>query len=187
MNNTDLEFNLSELKARCTFFKISIKGMNRLLSVVDNPEGDDLFWYYAQNGISNIADISKLLWGSKNNADSQHQQLRKLLRVKNNSYIKSKSLNDNLEHIDEHLNAIAKRSHGMMIDKSAWIVIDEEVPENENILRLYNPETTDFTFMDFTFNFHAALIEVSRLESNIGTIIELLPAGETYESLTMLT
>ena len=65
MNNTDLELNLSELKARCTFFKISIKGMNRLLNVVDNPEGDDLFCYYAQNGISNIASISKLLWGFK--------------------------------------------------------------------------------------------------------------------------
>lgn len=188
MTNNEFELYVSELKNLCDFFNISFVEMENSLLNSDNPGNDNRFWYYAQNGIANAANISKILWGSNSTANSQRQQFRELLEVNNESYIKNKLLRNSLEHIDERFNTFVSGSQGITIDRnisnvSNWITINGTAPASNNILRSYNPETSDFTFMNLTFNFKDAFAEIHTLEINVDRVKNLLTTGATYESL----
>lgn len=194
MKNNEFKLYIDELKNLCAFFKIAINGVNDCLKNTpnNNPASNDAFWYSAQNSITYAANISKILWGSNAKDNEERTDLRKLLKVDDEFYIKNKQLRNKLEHIDENLKKFSKYdvsvlwNRNIIGDSPMLIFIDGKPfkPENEKTLRSYNYDTTNFIFMGNTFNLQASLKEIEQIALNVNIIENKINSeGETYETL----
>lgn len=114
MDNQKEQLFLSEINIMLDFCFHSFHKMNEtLIKMSNNEEFDkDYFWYYSQNFIAYAANLSKLLWASKNRNENREEfreriffrdSLRLALGVSDKSILKDKKLRNRFEHLDEDL------------------------------------------------------------------------------------
>lgn len=114
MDNQKEQLFLSEINIMLDFCFHSFHKMNENLIRMSNNEyfDTDYFWYYSQDFITYAANLSKLLWASKNrNEDSKEfkkrkefrDSLRLVLGISDKSILKNKKLRNRFEHLDENL------------------------------------------------------------------------------------
>jgi hypothetical protein len=97
---------LAELQLQCYFALFSFDDMNALLN---NPPGiEDMrfynhrIWHALHGVLISAANISKILWPHRNYA-ARGERLRQQLGVSDDSPLRSRSLRDHFEHVDERI------------------------------------------------------------------------------------
>jgi hypothetical protein len=118
--------------------------MNAALSSNDRRR----FWYSTQTFLSATANVSKLLWGTHRQAAADRKELRRELRVSDDSPLRNRRLRDHFEHFDERIVDYA-RAHPQV----GWV--DEHVGHPKDfgdpLLRCFEPEEECFWFYDEAF------------------------------------
>jgi hypothetical protein len=102
--------------------------------------GDDRrFWRATQMFLSSAANVSKLLWGITREAEIDRKELRELLRVSDDSPLRSRALRNHYEHFDDRIVKYA-RAH----PEAGWV--DEHIGDRNAfghpILRCFEPENS---------------------------------------------
>ncbi|HDR4520498.1 TPA: hypothetical protein QCQ26_005076 [Bacillus cereus] len=174
MNDLTKHAFLLEIHLQCKFVLYAKDQMNIALNELDIVGEADgpAFWFYAQASLNSCANISKILWGSykflktkdekerKKQDDKDRKFLRTILKVQNDSPIKSKTVRNCFEHFDEQLFDWARSSKS---DQYNNICIGRK--ENFNIdpeahLKFYDVSKRQISFKDYKFNLEVILAEI---------------------------
>lgn len=105
---------VSEINLMLDYCFFSFNQFNKVLKQIDTKEDYDLecFWYYSQTFITYAANLSKLLWASRNKNEKNEEfrkrkefrdSLRQVLGISDKSILKNKKLRNRFEHLDEDL------------------------------------------------------------------------------------
>ncbi len=117
-----LAIYLNELRSQCV---IAEQATNDMVNLLLNAHVDTLFggysaqsirfWYALQSFLTAAANISKLLWpapspkrrSSGPDSSARGDELRRLLAVEDKSQLKARTLRNDVEHLDRHLDELA--------------------------------------------------------------------------------
>lgn len=114
MDDRRVKLFIDEINLMIDYCFYSFNQMNKVLISIDRGEkfDRDYFWYYSQTFITYAANISKLLWPTKNRNETSKEfslrkefrnELRDLLGVERNILLNDKKLRNRFEHLDENL------------------------------------------------------------------------------------
>lgn len=161
MDKQRFEFLLDELKLQVNFSIISINHFNETWKEKNERTNDREetitltyeFWYYLQNYVISLANISKILYGVNNKYQSkeinqrrinERKLIRNILSIEKPSLLEDKQLRNRLEHIDEYIekfsdsnpSIIANRNIGPtnMIGIKDKSLFDEDINNLRNFL-----------------------------------------------------
>ncbi|CEG31458.1 hypothetical protein [Peribacillus simplex] len=99
-----------EIKNQCQFALLSIESINKLmmppLATFDSNE----VWFYIQSFLNSTANVSKLLFGTKDRVSAARKTLRDSLNVSDDSVIKIRDMRNHFEHFDERIEKWNKTS-----------------------------------------------------------------------------
>lgn len=124
---------IEELHTQISFALISIEKIKHFIGLINSDDGTyswvnlqpDYFWYYAQNLITVLGNISKILYGVKSKDKritdtrfKERAEFRKLLNVDDNPIVNNRDLRNALEHIDERLEEFTSHRQFLVLDKN---------------------------------------------------------------------
>ncbi|WP_026574571.1 hypothetical protein [Bacillus sp. UNC438CL73TsuS30] len=155
-----LNLYLMEVRNQAQFLMIAAKDMDMW-----RQQGDmDRFWYSAQSFLVAAANLSKLLWGSSDEATTERKPLRDRLKVKDRSPLKPKGMRNIFEHFDENIQKWFNEStHKIFVDRNiapAGRLGDFAIGDN---LRNYDPERHILSYRGRKYNFIPVYSEAKRI------------------------
>ncbi|GEM_PF-6812514 len=180
---------LNEIKLQTNFSLISFnnlkKSLNEYLSFKDRTEESILsfneVWYYLQNYVVSLANISKLLYPTRKYKETNGSYEKRLnernfiidtLNLPKNLELKNKQMRNTLEHIDEKLEVFSDKD-AMRVDQnigpSNSIVINgiEIMSEDGDWLRNLITDKAEFILLGKRLNIERTLSEVIMLRDSI--------------------
>ena len=201
MRKQKFEFLLDEIKLQTNFAIISINHFNVTWSDlfnkdIDNDERTTLtyeFWYYLQNYVISLGNISKMLFATKNFQESNIEYGKRLndrkiftrtLNVKQNSILRDKKMRNLLEHIDENLEKFSSKSPGIIINRNigpsnSIRIGDEFLFENdEDNLRNFITDRKELILFGKRLNVKETFKEVLELRNQIVEIEKKYKKGD---------
>lgn len=173
---------ISEINLMIDYCFYSFNQFNEVLHRMDDEKDYDLdyFWYHAQTFITYAANLSKLLWATKNHNEKTNDflnrkkfrdDLRKEVGVLESSILKDKKLRNRFEHIDEDIdffkeNIVISRSFG---PSTQIISIDNQGYDlsKEKQFRHYNPYTTTLHLYGQAMNLQVLYDEIKLLSEKV--------------------
>ncbi|PEJ48206.1 hypothetical protein CN692_24170 [Bacillus sp. AFS002410] len=99
-----------EIKNQCEFALHSIESINKLMKPPLASFDSNEVWFYIQSFLTSTANISKLLFGTKNQISISRKPLRESLGVSEGSVIKIRDMRNHFEHFDERIEKWNKTS-----------------------------------------------------------------------------
>lgn len=135
MSKDRFTYLVDELKLQINFAVISINHFNQITQELNNLNYDQAerrvltyeFWYYLQNYIVSLANISKILYSVYNNRDSRQVNasrkkerafLRRTLNIPDKTTLENKDMRNILEHIDENIEKFADSNPGFILNRN---------------------------------------------------------------------
>ncbi len=85
---------------QCSYILIAA---NRLDNRIATNSYGNSFWFELQNFVVSAANVSKLLWGQGGKLAKKRKALRESIKVKDSSALRSTTMRNHFEHIDERL------------------------------------------------------------------------------------
>ena len=122
-----------------------------------------------QQILVSTANLSKLLWGSKDEYAESRASLRVRLGVTDDSPIQSKRLRNGFEHFDEQIDEWWTRGSQVLVSRNIgppdMIKLSDAPSEQEWAERLghFDPETGDVTLWDRSANIRLILTEIQHI------------------------
>lgn len=203
MKKIKFELLLDELKLQTNFSIISMKYLEKnlddkwnqySLGNEDNRINNQYeFWYYLQNYVVALGNVSKLLFISRNpsESNSEYQKRKKdrdlflrILEIDNNISLRNKKMRNILEHIDERIEEFSKKEKNIIANKnigpSTMILIGDKYlfEDDADNLRNYLTDRKEFILFGRRFNLEVTFGEVIIIKNRIVTIQEKLDKGE---------
>lgn len=180
---------LNEIKIQTNFSLISFnnlkKSLNEYLSFEDRTEESILsfneVWYYLQNYVVSLANISKLLYPTRKYKETNGSYEKRLnernfildtLNLPKNLELKNKQMRNTLEYIDEKLEVFSDKD-AMRVDQnigpSNSIAINgiEIMSEDGDWLRNLITDKAEFILLGKRLNIERTLSEVIMLRDSI--------------------
>ena len=152
-----------EIKRQCEFSFIALKQMECGLQNKDV----NLIWYSIQNFLVAIANISKILWPIPK-YKGRGEELRKKLKISENSLIKSRKFRNHFEHFDERLEKWLKTTkHYNYVDSNIGDIKLIKGIDVEDIHRNFNPNTMELIFRGEKYDLQAVKKEVEKIYKNL--------------------
>lgn len=195
MKKQEFELFLDELKLQVEFALFSAQNLARLKN--QNFRGgqgwSNEFWYYLQNYVIELANVSKILFISKNSyeeekAFKERKKKRdffiRTLNIDNIDTIKDKQMRNALEHIDEKLEKFTKMEKQFIFNKiispSNGIVINGKpyLSDDTYQLRNYLIDLDVFILFGKRFDFKKTSSELLDLKNSIEVGQRKLVRGE---------
>lgn len=99
-----------EIKNQCQFAIHSIESINKLMMPPVATFDSNEVWFYIQSFLTSTANVSKLLFGTKEKVSSSRKPLRDLLNVSDDSVIRIRDMRNHFEHFDERIEKWDKTS-----------------------------------------------------------------------------
>ncbi len=106
---------LQEIRSQCTLANQAIEDMGGLLTAAYMGTQAPRFWYCLQAFLAAAANISKLLWPSGRGDTERGRELRAFLGIEDDSPLRARDLRNDIEHMDERLDAWAQAAE---VDKN---------------------------------------------------------------------
>lgn len=100
----------NEIQKQCEYAINSAMYMNDSLNDLQKEHSGEQLWYFAQNFLTSTANVSKLLWGSKEEIKGSRKPLRDSLQISDQSLVKSRAMRNHFEHYDERIESWASSS-----------------------------------------------------------------------------
>lgn len=150
----------------CNYVFMARKQINDGLARRD-PEA---IFFGVQNLLNAAANIAKALWGERGKMSAQRKELRDSIGVGDDSPLHEVDMRNNFEHFDERLDRWWNESTdhnyvGFVIGpRSAISGMDEK-----DILRHFDPATTNVIFWSQRFNIQAIITEIERILPKLRT------------------
>lgn len=190
MNRNRFEFLLDELKLQTNFSIISVNHFNDQWQKIGNTSLSEEertivnyeFWYYLQNYVISLANISKLLYSVYNKYDSketnatrrqERQFFRVTIGVDDRSILKDKKMRNTLEHIDENIELFADNKPNIIVNRGIgpvnMIGVNEEsLFENDiNNLRNFLTDKKELILFGRRINIESTFSEVMILKDKV--------------------
>jgi len=149
---------LRELIQQCQFAISSVARMDECLS--NRSPGE--FFREAGDFLQHSSAVSRILWppgsknrGKKKRAKQRGAHLRTKLVVPENHALQARNLRDHFEHFDERLDDWAETSpHKNIVDNMIGPrnAIGGNAIKDEDIMRMYDPNTKEIVFRGEKFN-----------------------------------
>lgn len=102
MENRLLTIYLLEVSKQCKFCTLAAANIDSALKNLSDREASTWLWYNVQNLLISAANISKILWGNKK-TEELRKDLRDLLKIKDDSPLRSRDLRNHFEHFDDRI------------------------------------------------------------------------------------
>jgi hypothetical protein len=158
-----------EVEKQCEFALNSVMFINDALSNLENRHGTtEQLWYYVQNFLVASANVSKLLWGSKEKISESRKELRESLKVSDDSILKNRIFRNHFEHIDERIEAWASSTERRnFVDSNvgpANMIIGIDAGD---YLRNFNTDSMAITFKGDTYEIKPIFDELLILHENV--------------------
>jgi len=99
-----------EIKNQCEFALHSIESINKLMMPPLAKFDSNQVWFYIQSFLNSTANVSKLLFGTKEKVSAARKPLRDSLNVSDDSIIKIRDMRNHFEHFDERIEKWNKTS-----------------------------------------------------------------------------
>jgi hypothetical protein len=176
---------LGEIRRQCTFALISYNGVVDALNspnLVSNDETKkkkelDNFWFFIQGFLIAVANISKILWPSRQRGkvstetESRGIKLRQILSL-NNSHplLKERKFRNHFEHYDTRIEEWNKKSKDrVLIDSNIGNIEypSGETPTTVAYMRNFDPNDFVLTFRDEKYSIKEVFEEISVLIKKI--------------------
>ena len=201
MKKQKFEFLLDELKLQTNFAIISINHFNDTWNKLFSHEKEDLdrttvtyeFWYYLQNYVIALGNISKILFATKGFNETNVEYGKRLndrrvftktLEVKQNSILRDKKMRNLLEHIDENLENFSAKSPGIIANRNigpgnSILIGDKFLFENdEDNLRNFITDRKELILFGKRFKVESTFQEIIELRDKIIDIEKQFERGE---------
>lgn len=138
-----------------------------------SPESIDRVWYSLQALLVAAADVSKLLWPTKQKFSDRGLELRRSLGVPQPSPLQPRALRDTFEHFDERLDEWVLRSRR----SERRIFADSNIGppgmiggvHPDDILRQFDPATAELIFRGERFQLPPIIRALQDLGENART------------------
>lgn len=151
----------TQLLEQCQSVVVAAQGMN--LSISKGVYGDD-FWRYAQAFVTAAANINKLLWGQRGKYADQRKALRESVGVRDDSPLKTTTMRNHFEHIDERLDKwwseSTTRNH---VDRSVGPPDMIHGLTDLELFRGFDPATLQLRFWGDRYDLQEIVDEVVRI------------------------
>lgn len=189
MEKETFELLLDELKLQTNFGIYSINCFNETIKEQNDPNYSEdklelkiKFWYYLQNYVVALGNISKIFNAPRKPRESMHDyQIRKnerykfsqRLDVKKDSCLLNRDMRNFLEHIDEKVVELSKTPGASIFNKNIFssnsIVINGKPLENSGIkmLRNYITDQQKLILYGKEFSLKETFPELLRLRNKI--------------------
>jgi hypothetical protein len=92
-----------EIKNQCEFALHSIESINKLIRPPIASFNSNEIWFFIQSFLTSTANISKLLFGTKEKVSAARKPLRESLNVPDCSALKIRDMRNHFEHFDERI------------------------------------------------------------------------------------
>lgn len=201
MKKQKFEFLLDELKLQNNFAIISINHFNDTWNRLFSHEKEYLdritetyeFWYYLQNYVIALGNISKILFATKSFSETNIEYRKRLndrriftktLEVKQNSILRDKKMRNLLEHIDENLENFSSKSPNIIVNRNigpsnSILIGDKFLFENdEDNLRNFITDKKELILFGKRFKVESTFQEIIELRDKIIDIEKKLNRGE---------
>ena len=154
----------NEIVKQCEFALTSVNFINNSLSNLRNKNASSQLWYFVQNFLVSAANVSKLLWGSKEKISESRKELRDSLNVTDNSILKSRTFRNHFEHYDERVESWAASSERKNFADSNIGPKNMIVGLDPNdYLRNFDTDSLSITFKGDTYNIKPVVDELIKL------------------------
>jgi hypothetical protein len=125
------------------------------------------FFANIQSCLTAVANISKALWGQSGRYAKEREELRITLGVSDDSPLKSTSMRNNFEHIDERIDwwyehSVHKNYSDHIISSGNDFV---GLGDTTDVFRHFDYHTGEVTFWGMRYPLNPILAEVKRLHS----------------------
>lgn len=110
MEKRDIELFQIEIKKQCHFALYSIDSINQIMKPPFQNIDSDAVWFFIQSFLTATANVSKLLFGTKEQISVKRKPLRDSLNVSNDSSVKIRDMRNHFEHFDERVEKWSKTS-----------------------------------------------------------------------------
>lgn len=149
-----------QVLAQCRTLLSAADGVNKGLRANDSTQ----VFNEIQNMLNAGANISKLLWGQKVAKAQARKALRESIDVKDDSALRSVSMRNHFEHVDERIDRWWEESKTRNI-ADCNIGPKDQISgfDRIEIFRSFDPKTKDVTFWGEDFNLQEIVAEVERL------------------------
>lgn len=199
MKKRKFEFLLDELKLQTNFAILSINHFNNTWEKLFDYEDIDRvtityeFWYYLQNYVIALGNVSKLLFATKNKYETVAQFKKRLedrkvflsiLKVKENTILRDKKMRNLLEHIDENLEKFSDKSASVIANRNIGpsnaiqIGNDFLFEKDEDNLRNFITDRRELILFGKRFDVERTFQDIIELRDNIIYIENQLKTGE---------
>lgn len=160
-----LKVFISELSRQCEFASYSFNAIRDCLAT-HNRNG---VWYHVQSFLIATANISKLLWNSKESIKGRTRALRDALGVPEDSLLKSRNMRNNFEHFDERLETWALKHGRVFVSNNIGPIGLFDIPgvSRDSYLRNLDPATLQLTFQGQTYDLPSIMVSLNTLNSSI--------------------
>lgn len=150
-----------EIQKQCEFALISATYINDTISNIQNTKSTNQLWYFVQNFLIPTANVSKLLWGSKERIAESRKELRESLNISDDSLLKSRIFRNHFEHYDERVETWAVSSKNKnFIDSNIGPISGFEASD---FFRNFDPNTMAVTFQGSTYELKPIIDELVKV------------------------
>ncbi|WP_312498307.1 hypothetical protein [Bacillus luti] len=164
MEKMVLKIFQKEIHRQCEFALTSAMYINDTIKNLDDVNATNQLWYFTQNFLIATANVSKILWGSKDKISLSRLPLRKSLNVKDDSMIRSRALRNDFEHFDERVETWSTEStRKNFVDSnvgSAGMIIGVD---QDDYFRNFDPDKMVVTFKGKIYEFQPIVDELVEL------------------------
>ena len=195
MKKQEFELFLDELKLQVDFAFYSLNMFKQTYNAILSGNGNQQveFWYYLQNYVVELANVSKILFISKKSYEKENAfRLRKakrdfiidVLDIKSIDAIKNKQMRNSLEHIDEKLEEFAKKDQQVIANRnigpSNAVMIDNKpyLSDDSKQLRNYLTDSDVFFLFGKRFDVAETMRELIDIKKKIELGQEKLDKGD---------
>jgi hypothetical protein len=105
-------------------------------------------WYATQAFLVASANVSKLLWGSSERSSTERRPIRELLGVEDDSPLRSRSLRNHFEHIDERIDRWIDRTADELATSVDLHLGSAEHAVPDELFRGFDPKREEFLWAD---------------------------------------
>ena len=188
MKKRKFEFLLDELKLQTNFAIISINHFNKTWNELFDSENSDRvtmtyeFWYYLQNYVVALGNLSKLLFATKSKYETYEEYKvrnkdRKvfsgIIKVQSNTILRDKKMRNLLEHIDENLEKFSEKPPYIIANRNIGPINAIQIGDNllfekdEDNLRNFITDRKELILFGKRFNVEKTFAEVIDLRDKI--------------------
>jgi hypothetical protein len=178
-----------ELLVQCQYAVDAIQRMNEILAARGSPSE---FFREASDFLQHSSAVSRLLWppGSTNRAKKKRAKkrgthLRQALKVDDAHILKTRTLRDHFEHLDERLDEWAETSPNRnivdnMIGPRA--AIGGDAIKDQDIIRMFDPSTKLIIFRGEQFDIQGLVNGLIDVQSRAAERLAHLEANRRLQS-----